>query len=348
MTNRSFGILYCAALLVLNVFPVRAANTVPPKAAENLATSYSSGKIVAATGTSDKVVSEEALGDNSVGSSVASQLDNGVVVLDAQPELEMQPAGEHSTLRLLLISMIIALGISVLSSVLVAFRIGKHVTSAEKEAKMAAAEFMRLRQQIESLHATVHTAAKRSDEAMRPSASTPRVLSPARTDIQPASARGPESQSQPTVLQPRPRESQLPQVARSLLERLTRLLSSPGFRSGDYDAAIAQFGSIYGVQVSPAGQVQLVRPDDDISRRLVAVVLDDEDIAVILPSSRYAKDFSMTYKESLEAGADVKALFECKMDGTATLKIIGVCAGRVDAGMGLHHVERGELAGFVR
>ena len=183
---------------------------------------------------------------------------------------------------------------------------------------------------------------------MRRSASAPRLVSPASTDPQSTFTRGPEAQPQTAAPQSRPRESRLPLVARSLVESLTRLLSSPGFRMGDYDAAIAQFGSIYGVRVSPAGQAQLVRLEDDSNRRLVAVVLDDEDVAVIVPSSRYAKDFSMTYKESLEAGADVNALFEFKIDGTAALKIAGVCSGRVEAGTGLHHIQRGELAGFVR
>jgi hypothetical protein len=354
MSNRNFGILCSAALLVLYVFPVFAANTVPPNAAEKKAISDTSGKSVEATGTSDNAVLEETQGHDPVGHSVASKLGNRVVVVDATaepPELEPKPAdsaGEPSTLWLPLMSMIIALGSGLLGTALVGFRIGKRVARAEKKATMAESKVERLWGQIESLRATANTAAERSEEALRRSTSAPRLVSPASTDSHSTFAHGPETQPQTAAPQPHQRESRLPLVARGLVDSLTRLLSSPGFRMGDYDAAIAQFGSIYGVQVSPAGQAQLVRLEDDSSRRLVAVVLDDEDVAVIVPSSRYAKDFSMTYKESLEAGADVKALFEFKIDGTAALKIAGVCSGRVEAGTGLHHIQRGELAGFVR
>lgn len=354
MTNRSIGILCSAALLVIYDFPVCAANIVPSKVTQNGGNTNTVGKTVAATETSGKTVLEEDQGDDFDGYSVNPQLGNGVVVLDAtgeQPELEPQPAdpaGERGTLWVLLISMIVALGSALLGTALAAIRMGKRIARAEEKATMAASKVERLWQQIESLNATANTAAKRSEEAVQVSARTPRLVSPSRTESQSTSALGPELQPQTTVSQAHPRESRLPPVARGLIESLTRLLSIPGFRSSDYDAAIEQFGSIHGVQVSPAGQIQLVRPDYDSSRRLVAVVLDDEEVALIVPSCRYAKDFSLTYKETLEAGADVKALFECKIDGTATLKIIGVCAGRIDAGMSLHHIQRGELAGFVR
>ena len=175
MSNRNFGILCSAALLVLYVFPVFAANTVPPNAAEKKAISETSGKAVEATGTSDNAVLEETQGDDHLGYSVAAKVGSGVVALDATgepPELEPQPAdltGEHSTLWLPLISMIIVLGSGLLGTALVAFRVGKRVARAEEKATMAESEVERLRQEIESLRrATAKTAAERSDGSTHP------------------------------------------------------------------------------------------------------------------------------------------------------------------------------------
>ncbi|MEY4951672.1 MAG: hypothetical protein RL299_96 [Pseudomonadota bacterium] len=126
------------------------------------------------------------------------------------------------------------------------------------------------------------------------------------------------------------------------------MILSPGLKSNEYDAALAKFGSVYGVQVSADGSsAQLIATDRDSARRLSAIHLADEGVAVILPSSRYVKEFAMTFKESLEAGSDVKMVFDCRVDGSATLKLQRLAYARVDSAMYLGGLTRGELAGYI-
>lgn len=152
----------------------------------------------------------------------------------------------------------------------------------------------------------------------------------------------------PVAPAPAPRVSRLPELLDQIRQDVSTLILSPGLRSNEYDAALARFGTVYGIEIdSEARTARLVPADADPGRRLSAIHLADEDVAVILPSSRYVKEFAMTFKESLEAGADVKKVFDCRVDGSGTLKLVRPAQAKVDAALNIVGLNRGEIAGFV-
>ena len=128
---------------------------------------------------------------------------------------------------------------------------------------------------------------------------------------------------------------------------LSDRLASPVVKASEYEAKLREFGQLWSVAVAPDGsRADLVPTSASPGGRLIGVQVAEGLIAIV-PSGRFVKDFSMTFKESLEAGADVKTMFDCRVDGSAALKIKRIAYARVvDEGRltGLH---KGELMGFV-
>ena len=141
---------------------------------------------------------------------------------------------------------------------------------------------------------------------------------------------------------------QLSDILEQMRATVAQQIGNPGLRTDDYDASLAQFGTLWGVEVSADGQsARFIHSTSDTNRRLIGVVLSQVDAVAIVPSSRFAKDFTMTYKEILDAGSDVKLIFNCRSDGTGSLRINRVATGMVDSSMVLSNIKVGELTGFV-
>ncbi|MBY8825521.1 hypothetical protein [Sphingomonas colocasiae] len=134
-----------------------------------------------------------------------------------------------------------------------------------------------------------------------------------------------------------------------LREALSRLARDPGMRVSDYDALVTRFGTLFGVVLAAdARSATLLAQASDPNRRLNALRLADDRRVALIPSSKYLKDFSMTYKESLEAGADVKAIYDCRDDGTGILQIDQLAWGMLADDTRLDGIVRGVLSGYIR
>jgi hypothetical protein len=135
----------------------------------------------------------------------------------------------------------------------------------------------------------------------------------------------------------------------TLRDELSRLIAGPGLRAADYDATLRRFGSLHGVEViGDGGQARLSDPDLDPNRRLSAVVFTGSDEVAVVPSARFVRDFELTYKESLEAGVDVKSIFALHTDGSASLRIERLATAARDSEGNLLKLSRGALGGFLR
>ncbi|WP_159987257.1 MULTISPECIES: hypothetical protein [unclassified Novosphingobium] len=133
----------------------------------------------------------------------------------------------------------------------------------------------------------------------------------------------------------------------ALRDELTRLIGGPGMRTADYDAVLRRFGNLHGIEIAGDG-ARLTDADSDPNRRLSAVAFADSTVVAIVPSARFVRDFDLTYKESLEAGADVKSIFTLQADGSATLRIERLASAIRDAEGNLAQPTHGVLGGFFR
>lgn len=133
-----------------------------------------------------------------------------------------------------------------------------------------------------------------------------------------------------------------------LQEDLARLITNPAMRTADYDDLLRRYGEARGYAVqADDGAGRLTSNDGDASRWLTALALNGSDVVALLPSARFIRDFVL-FKERLEVGSDVKALFDLEADGSAQLRIERLAHGRAGADGTVHSVQRGRLAGFVR
>ncbi len=133
-----------------------------------------------------------------------------------------------------------------------------------------------------------------------------------------------------------------------LQEELARLIANPAMRTADYDDLLRRYGEARGYEVrADDGSGRLTPNDGDPNRRLTALILTGSEMVALLPSARFIRDF-MLYKERLEAGSDVKTLFDLEADGSAHLRIAQLAHGRAGADGTVHSVQRGRLAGFLR
>lgn len=133
-----------------------------------------------------------------------------------------------------------------------------------------------------------------------------------------------------------------------LQEELARLIANPAMRTADYDDLLRRHGEARGYEVrADDGSGRLTPNDGDPNRRLTALILTGSEVVALLPSARFIRDF-MLYKERLEAGGDVKTLFDLEADGSAHLRIAQLAHGRAGADGMVHSVQRGRLAGFLR
>lgn len=133
-----------------------------------------------------------------------------------------------------------------------------------------------------------------------------------------------------------------------LQEELARLIANPAMRTADYDDLLRRYGEARGYEVrGDDGSGRLTPNDSDPNRRLTALILTGSEMVALLPSARFIRDF-MLYKERLEAGSDVKTLFDLEADGSAHLRIAQLAHGRAGADGTVHSVQRGRLAGFLR
>ena len=133
-----------------------------------------------------------------------------------------------------------------------------------------------------------------------------------------------------------------------LHEELARLIANPAMRTADYDDLLRRYGEARGYEVrADDGSGRLTPNDSDPNRRLTALILTGSEVVALLPSARFIRDF-MLYKERLEAGGDVKTLFDLEADGSAHLRIAQLAHGRAGADGTVHSVQRGRLAGFLR
>lgn len=133
-----------------------------------------------------------------------------------------------------------------------------------------------------------------------------------------------------------------------LQEDLARLITNPAMRTADYDDLLRRYGEARGYAAqADDGAGRLTSNDGDASRWLTALALNGSDVVALLPSARFIRDFVL-FKERLEVGSDVKALFDLEADGSAQLRIERLAHGRAGADGTVHSVQRGRLAGFVR
>lgn len=164
----------------------------------------------------------------------------------------------------------------------------------------------------------------------------------------PAPSWRPPADEAPPPPPPPPPVSRLPETLEALRQEVSSLIQTPGLRSSDYEAALAGYGSIWAVALGENNRSgRLIPVDQDSNRRLSAVLLNGEQVAVIVPSHRYVREFAMIYKETLEAGSDVKTLFECRVDGSAALSLVAPAQCKVDAANVIVGLNKGVLAGFV-
>ena len=133
-----------------------------------------------------------------------------------------------------------------------------------------------------------------------------------------------------------------------LQEELARLIANPAMRTADYDDLLRRYGEARGYEVrADDGSGRLTPNDGDPNRRLTALILTGSEVVALLPSARFIRDF-MLYKERLEAGGDVKTLFDLEADGSAHLRVVQLAHGRAGADGMVHSVQRGRLEGFLR
>ena len=200
-------------------------------------------------------------------------------------------------------------------------------------------------------------------------APAPEVANPAWSD--PASPRLPPSPKQPltdetdnhrrnvgsafgaiafeSALPPRattpPPPDRLPDLAR----RLTELAGDPAIKNADYGNLVQEFGTTCGIDLDADGTVaELSDGAADPYRRLTGLRLPGSSRVAILPSAKFVKDFSQIYKETLEAGPEVRAVYECIPDGRGVLQITALASGTVGPDGLVTSIVRGRLGGFVR
>jgi hypothetical protein len=148
---------------------------------------------------------------------------------------------------------------------------------------------------------------------------------------------------------PQPTEN-VGQRAAVLARRLTQLAGDPALTSGLYDQLIAEYGELHALQApeGEGGHWRVIDGGNDRNRRLSVLVFSGTTQVAIIPSLRFLRDFSQTYKDKLEAGDDVRALFECRVDGTGLLQVQQLATAQLYSGDLIAEIVRGELGGFVR
>lgn len=167
---------------------------------------------------------------------------------------------------------------------------------------------------------------------------------PSRQWQDPRPARAPGDHGAPPV----PRPPAPTALLASLQEELARLIAAPAMRTADYDALLRRHGELHGYEVSDeSGSGRLTPIDGDPHRQLVALALADSPIVAVLPSARFVREFVL-YKERLEVGNDVKAVFDLTADGSAQLRIEALAHGRVTPDGRVFSPDRGLLGGFLR
>jgi hypothetical protein len=140
------------------------------------------------------------------------------------------------------------------------------------------------------------------------------------------------------------------QRAAALARGLTQLASDPALTTGSYDQLVAEYGELHALQAPEAegGHWRVIDGGNDRNRRLSALVFHGTTDIAIIPSLRFLRDFSQTYKDKLEAGDDVRALFECRVDGGGLLQVQQLATAKLYSGDIIADILRGELGGFVR
>jgi hypothetical protein len=155
------------------------------------------------------------------------------------------------------------------------------------------------------------------------------------------------SNAPPQPPSPPPPASRLHETAEELRRTISAMIADPGMRVSTYEGELTKFGTVFGLELESDGQnVRLVAAGPGASRSLTAVLLKNEQEVIIVPSSRFAKDFAMTFKGILEAGNDTKAVFDCHIDGSGILRVSCLATGQVE-GFNIRNLQKGDLSGFV-
>ena len=128
------------------------------------------------------------------------------------------------------------------------------------------------------------------------------------------------------------------------------LIANPAASAQDFDALLSSFGTAYNVNRDGQGGWLLTdHVSGDVTQKLVAFVQRGAgDNLLLLPSSNFIKEFAMTFKESLEAGFEIKELFDTRIDGSGILTLIAPATARRGASGLTQDIARGVLGGFVR
>ena len=160
----------------------------------------------------------------------------------------------------------------------------------------------------------------------------------------------PVLQPDPSPPSPAPAIAPPPPSHHAILADYRRLLTSPAATAQDLDGALAQHGALRNINRDGHGGWRLEpHVSGDVTQKLVALVLRDAaETVLIVPSSNFIKEFAMTFKETLEAGFEIKELFKARADGSGMLALEAPATARRDGGDQLVGIERGTLGGFVR
>lgn len=150
-----------------------------------------------------------------------------------------------------------------------------------------------------------------------------------------------------SIALPQPLVSRLAHTEEELRSTIAAMIADPGMRVSSYDRELTKFGTVCGLKLGADGQsAQLVSAGSDASRRLIVVLLNNQEDVIILPSGRFVKDFTMTFKHILDAGNDTKTVFSCHTDGSGILRVGRLATGQVD-GPNIRNLQKGDLSGFV-
>ncbi len=134
----------------------------------------------------------------------------------------------------------------------------------------------------------------------------------------------------------------------SIISELRDLFVDHALSDSGYNTRLAHFGTLRNVVADAGGGLVLDGfVDGDPSQRLTAIAIDHQRL-ILVPSSHFAKEFAIIFKETLEAGRVVQAAYECRADGSGALSVLALATGR-DLGDGrIVDLAKGVMGGFVR
>ena len=137
-------------------------------------------------------------------------------------------------------------------------------------------------------------------------------------------------------------------VLGDLARQLTDLAADPATKTSDHERLVGGYGELQGVDFdSDTGVFRLSESRTQFSRVVALVLQGGVDVALV-PSARFVTDFAQTFKETLEAGADIQALYDCHVDGSARLVVGPLATGKLGPDGVIRDVVTGRLAGFIR